>query len=165
MPYFVLVSIVLALLTKRNLATLLELRFKYWYLILGGLACQIGLNAVHFDGTTSARWLLDLFFGCVLLGIFLNRHIKGMNLILFGALLNFFVIVFHHGTMPVLGSLVNEMHLSKLGSRHSIASTSWGWWLADWIPVPPFIMSPGDILVGSGVIRFVLLNARRRREE
>ncbi|WAH36756.1 DUF5317 family protein [Alicyclobacillus dauci] len=168
MPYFVAIGIVWAYLTKRDLRSLLSMRFKYPYLILSALVFQILFNTMPIGHSGLMTVLYVLSFGCIVIGLMMNWNKPGFKLILVGSMLNLLVILANDGTMPVYLGTAHLLHLSQgsdyLATHHFIDSNAWDWWLSDWLPLPLFIMSPGDIFVGIGVIQLVLLNGKRQRE-
>ncbi|MFB5190155.1 DUF5317 family protein [Alicyclobacillus fastidiosus] len=166
MPYFVILGIILSVISGRHLSTLLQLRFKQGWLMIGGLVSQLILNSLPVSHGITGPWILDLCFSIFIVGLFFNWHIRGVRWIAIGACLNLFIIVLHGGAMPVSLGAFHALHphgaLPHVGSRHVMTSQAVGWWLADWIPVPPFLMSPGDIIVGLGIIVLVYSNSSKR---
>lgn len=162
MVYFVILAFGLIVLLKRAPRSILQLHFRWPYLIIASLLGEIILNMLHFS---FAHWILPLFLLVIIVWLLVNFKLKGIPFILMGALLNAVTIVIYHGTMPVLIATMHLLHMSSsgtIGSRHTLSTYNGFWWLGDWIPVPPFIMSPGDIVVGLGLIRFALANTRKR---
>ncbi|WP_169794067.1 DUF5317 family protein [Alicyclobacillus acidiphilus] len=133
------------------------------YVLIFGLIGEILLNLLH---KSYVSWLLPLFLCLIIVWLLANIHVKGLWLILIGTVLNIVVILLNHGSMPVLEQTMRMLHMSvsdHIGSRHSIIANPRGdWWLGDWLPIPPYIMSPGDILVGLGIVWFALSNTRKR---
>ncbi|GEO25375.1 hypothetical protein AAC03nite_11600 [Alicyclobacillus acidoterrestris] len=86
-----------------------------------------------------------------------------------GASLNLAALLLHHGAMPISLTGYHLIHpharVPNVGSRHVITSTTKAWWLVDWIPVAPYLMSPGDILVGLGIMSLIYLNSSKRGEK
>ena len=98
-----------------------------------------------------------------------------MILIGFGFFLNFLVIAFNGGSMPVsldaLGPKAHDIFLQAEQTQrvltHSILTSETPlWFLADIIPIPlPFIRyvaSVGDIFISVGIFLFVYLNMKQK---
>ncbi|WP_431307945.1 DUF5317 family protein [Alicyclobacillus sacchari] len=150
------------LIFRRSLSSLLEIRFRLISLLFLGLVGQVIADNVH---QTLSYGLLPVSMGLVVLWLYLNRKVSGLPFVLYGTALNLIAIVVTGGAMPVLLSTVHLLHLSiakNTGLRHSFTAMDGWWWLGDWIPVPPFVMSPGDILVGIGLGRFALAESQKR---
>ncbi len=97
-----LAACVVVVATKGSFSRLGSLHFRMLWLLFAGLAIQIVLEAVEFPKDR----IDDLGFGILLLSYvailafcFLNRKVKGMNLILAGVVLNVVVIALNQG-MP-----------------------------------------------------------------
>jgi hypothetical protein len=159
-------GMVFALLQKKDLRTLLQLQFRYPHLLITGFVVQIVLWATAVRQSVLPGWLLELAFLIVIFGLAANARIRGIPLILLGASLNFIAIAAHGGVMPVSPSAWSVVHSSALtpgDSRHTVLTQGDSlWWLTDWIPVVRYIVSPGDVLVGAGLVLFILSNARKR---
>ncbi|WP_206915564.1 DUF5317 family protein [Alicyclobacillus suci] len=169
MPYFVGLGILLSLVFRRNLGALIRVRFKYPFIIIGALFIQILLNAIPLFKQISSPWILDVLFFIFIVGLLANWKIQGVPMVLIGASLNLFAIVINHGVMPVSLHAYTLMHhdtsVPHIGTRHVITSTGISGWIVDWIPVWPYLMSPGDILVGIGVIQLIFFNSSKRGEK
>ncbi|SDW47175.1 hypothetical protein SAMN04489725_106126 [Alicyclobacillus hesperidum] len=162
MPYCLVVPVLLMLIFRRSFLSLIEIRFRFTPLLLIGIVGQIAADNLR---TSVAYGLLPLSMGFVVIWLYLNRKVSGLRFVLAGTTINLIAIVISGGKMPVLLSTVHFLHLEvapNTGTRHSFATMHGWWWLGDWIPIPPFIMSPGDILVGIGLSRFVLTESQTR---
>jgi hypothetical protein len=159
-------GIVIALLQKKDLRTLLQLQFRYPHLLITGFVVQVLLWATAMRQGVLPGWLLELAFLVVIFGLAANIRLRGILLVLLGAVLNFIAITAHGGVMPVSPSAWAMIHGSALtpgDSRHTVVTEGDSlWWLTDWIPVVRYIVSPGDLLVGAGLVLFILSNARKR---
>jgi hypothetical protein len=164
--WVLLAGIFIALLQKKDLRTLLHLQFRYPWLLITGFAVQIALWGTAKGQGVIPEWTLELAFLIVIAGLAANVRVRGIFLVLLGAALNFIAIATHGGVMPVsprAWSLVHGSALTPGDSRHSVLTGGDSlWWLTDWIPVIRYIVSPGDVLVGTGLMLFILLNARKR---
>jgi hypothetical protein len=166
MLWVLLAGIGIALLLKRDLRTLLDLKFRWPWLLIGGFVVQIALWGMAAGQGFVPDWILELALLAVIVGLAANVQIRGILLVLVGAVLNFVAIATHGGVMPVsptAWSLVHDSPLVPGDSRHTVlAGGDSLWWLTDWIPVVRYIVSPGDVLVGTGLVLFILSNARKR---
>ncbi|WP_458127248.1 DUF5317 domain-containing protein [Paenibacillus sp. Z3-2] len=117
-------------------------------------------------------YLLEVTFFMMLVCLWLNRAKPGIKLILSGCLLNFIVLTVNGGKMPVSLIALKAARLEHLNdyshsSRHQGMEDSHLYWLGDWIPfITPvgtnYVLSPGDVLVGFGLILFILGISKRR---
>ena len=166
-PYFVLFGLALALFSKHDVRTIAAVRFRQPIFLLTGFAGQL-LLAIGADfGWKNEPILLELSFIFVLYGLWANRRLPGLPLILGGALANFLALLVHGGLMPVSPTAMRLAGLSASvkafagSSRHQFMNPSILWWLGDWIPFPHFVLSPGDLLVGSGLVRFLYASSAK----
>lgn len=165
MPYFLVIAFLLVIFSKGGLRVLLRnLRFKYPYLLLIPLVIQVFLTLAAIPRTPFITIVYILSFLCVMIGLILNHRLPGFKLITFGVSLNLLVILLNHGSMAVFSGTIQFLtgHGFPASSirAHAVSQSVWYWWLADWIPVPFYLMSPGDILVGLGIIRLVLRSTK-----
>ena len=93
-----LVAIVIALLRGGRLSNLAEVRLRWWWLLLIGLAMQLAANVISTD---VAVWLILGSYVVLILVVAANRKQEGMWLAGIGILMNFSVIALNQG-MPVL---------------------------------------------------------------
>jgi hypothetical protein len=166
MLWVLFAGIAIALLLKRDLRTLLHLKFRWPWLLIGGFVVQIAAWGIAAGHGFVPDWILELGLLAVIAGLAVNVQIRGILLVLIGAVLNLIAIATHGGVMPVsptAWSLVHDSALVPGDARHTVlAGGDSLWWLTDWIPVVRYIVSPGDVLVGTGLILFILFNARKR---
>lgn len=104
-----------------------------------------------------------------------NLRVAGVPLVALGLISNAIVVTLN-GAMPVSIFAASRAGVSTLSiatgndPRHTIAGIgSRLRTLGDVIPVPlpvaPEVVSPGDVLVAAGLAEFIVVSARRRREE
>ena len=166
-PYFVLFGLALALFSKRDVRTIAAVRFRRPLFLLAGFAAQLllALGAGHGWKNTI---LLELSFVFILYGLWMNRHLPGVVLIFAGAAANFLALLANGGLMPVSPTAMRLAGLSVSvkafagSSRHQFMGSTTLWWLSDWIPLPHFVLSPGDLLVGAGLVRFLYASSTKR---
>jgi hypothetical protein len=136
-------------------------------------------------GTRKVKIVLDyssyaLIFSymVLILAVWYNKQLKGMNIIILGIILNFAVIIANGGHMPVLLSSLYRVGLDdfalilKEGSyvTHTlITEKTLGAFLADVIPLPsplpdPSVISFGDFLMFCGVFSLIQ-NAMLKKEQ
>jgi hypothetical protein len=104
-------------------------------------------------------------FVILLLGFWVNRQFKGILWIMTGCIMNVVAITSHGGFMPVSERAIiitgQSMDFSSDG-RHILMDMSIPTWiLGDWIPVYPYILSLGDLIVMIGVSLFIYKYATR----
>jgi hypothetical protein len=139
------------------------------------LACliQAGLN---FLGSRNIKFVLDyssymIIFSYIvlLLAVWYNKKVKGINFIALGIIFNFIVIVANGGHMPVLLSSLYKAGLNDFAlvlkegnyvTHTLIIEKTLFKFLADVIPLsPPFpdpsVVSAGDFLMFYGVFSFI----------
>lgn len=172
---FVIFGLVFSLFLKRNPLTIpSNIQLKAPYLMIGCFAVQILLAILAKNGTDKKfPVILVLTFAGMIVALFLNRHLRGVRYILTGVIFNFIAIVLHDGFMPVSQ---NAMELAGLentdmatDSRHQLMGATPFWWLGDWIPFyspvgSNYVLSPGDLFVGIGLIVFMASHSSRRED-
>jgi len=180
--YIIIISIIIGLLRNGKLSSLSQITLKKIELIV--LACLIQAGLI-FLGSKKIKFVLDyssymiiLSYIVLLLAVWYNEELKGMNFIALGIIFNFIVIVANGGHMPVLLSSLYKAGLNdfalvlKEGTyvTHTLISekTLFGF-LADVIPLsPPFpdpsVVSVGDILMFYGVFSLIQ-NAMVKKEQ
>lgn len=168
-----IISIVVALLRKGKIERLVNVDFKKIPLIIFAFVLQYFLILVGERGIgwfeVWGAYLHIVSYLLLFLGIFLNRHIKGMGIFGIGILLNFIVIIANGGAMPVSPVALKKVGMeemlflleSKTYTVHKVMTDSTKLkFLADVIPLPylkPRVVSVGDILMAAGV--FLLIQA------
>mgnify|MGYP001093297486 CR=1 FL=1 len=171
--YIIIISIIIGLLRNGKLSSLSQISLKKIELIL--LACLIQAGLI-FLGSKKVKFVLDyssymIVFSYIvlLLAVWYNEKLKGMNFIALGIIFNFIVIVANGGHMPVLLSSLYKAGLNdfalvlKEGTyvTHTLISEKTLFrFLADVIPLsPPFpdpsVVSAGDFLMFYGVFSLI----------
>jgi len=180
--YIIIISIIIGLLRNGKLSSLSQISLIRIELIV--LACLIQ-GGIIFLGSKKIKFILDyssfmIIFSYIvlLLAVWYNKKLKGMNIIFLGIVFNFIVIVVNDGHMPVLLSSLYKAGLNdfalvlKEGSyvTHTlITETTLCRFLADVIPLsPPFpdpsVLSAGDFLMFYGVFSLIQ-NAMLKKEQ
>jgi len=152
---------------------LAQISLKKIELILLSCLIQVGLI---FLGARKVKFVLDyssyaviFSYLVLLLAIWYNKKLKGMNFITLGIVFNFIVIVANGGHMPVLldglykAGLDNFALILKEGTyvTHTLITEKTLFrFLADVIPLPPpfpdpSVVSVGDFLMFYGVFRLI----------
>ena len=171
--YIIIISIIIGLLRNGKLSSLSQISLKRIELIV--LACLIQ-GGLIFLGSKKVKFVLDyssymIIFSYIvlLLAVWYNKKLKGINFIALGIIFNFIVIVANGGHMPVLLSSLYKTGLNdfalvlKEGTyvTHTLITekTLFGF-LADVIPLsPPFpdpsVVSVGDFLMFYGVFSLI----------
>ena len=180
--YIIIISIIIGLLRNGKLSSLSQISLKKIELIV--LACLIQAGLI-FLGSKKVKFVLDyssymIIFSYIvlLLAVWYNKELKGMNFIALGIIFNFIVIVANGGHMPVLLSSLYKAGLNdfalvlKEGTyvTHTLISEKTLFrFLADVIPLsPPFpdpsVVSVGDFLMFYGVFSLIQ-NAMLKKEQ
>jgi len=180
--YIIIISILIGLFRKGTLSNLTQVSLKRIELLI--LACLIQGGLIFF-GSRKVQFILDyssyaLIFSymVLILAVWYNKQLKGMNIIILGIILNFAVIIANGGHMPVLLSSLYRVGLDdfalilKEGSyvTHTlITEKTLGAFLADVIPLPsplpdPSVISFGDFLMFCGVFSLIQ-NAMLKKEQ
>lgn len=145
-------------------------KYKAPFLLIGCLLVQIALQLISIKTGKTYLYILEATFLGVAVAIYMNRQIKGTKWILLGSLLNFLAISIHGGLMPVSEKALRIAGLTSLidvtDSRHQTMQSSLFGWLGDWIPfITPvghnYVLSPGDVFVGIGIIILIVGNSVR----
>jgi MFS family permease len=164
-------AIALGLVLRGRLANLAEVRFRFAWLGLLGVALQ--LPAI--SGTAGDLLLLASFL-CLLAVVVLNLRQPGFVLVLLGLTLNVLVIGINQG-MPVSRAAViasgqaatlPELRASDSPKHHLMRPGDRLTFLADVIPIGPPIrqaVSVGDLAALLGIGWFVVGTMRRRPDD
>jgi len=187
--YIIIFSIVIGMLRKGNLTNLTQVSLKKIELIL--LACLMQAGLI-FLGARKVKFVVDyssyaMIFSYIvlLLAVWYNEKLKGMNFIALGIVFNFIVIVANGGHMPVLLDSLYKVGLDNFAlslkegtyvTHILITEKTLFRFLADVIPLPPpfpdpSVVSVGDFLMFYGVFSLIQnamikeQNARTRIQE
>jgi hypothetical protein len=171
MYYFIFFGILAALAAKRDPRSLIEVRIKARSLLFACLLVQIVLAIVA--ATTSAKYPIILhatFIGAIVF-LLMNVRLRGSRWIITGTVMNAAAMLVYGGMMPVARwalEFADMANLTEYSSRHQLLESHASplSWLGDWIPFvtplgPNFILSPGDILIGIGLIVFIFSYSRK----
>jgi hypothetical protein len=173
MIYFVVSGFILTILRKKNPLSLpLNLTFRVPYLMIGCLAVQVAIEFVAIQSKTKLEAILVSTFIVLFAGLLLNRRITGMKWIAAGLFLNMMALILNGGLMPVSKEAMEIAGLQHLmdfsgDSRHQLMEDSHIGWLGDWIPFftpigTNYVLSPGDLLVGFGLMILMVRNSSGR---
>jgi len=171
MSFFLIVSVIVALLRGGSILRLGQLHIRHAYLILIALALQLLVFSPL--GVGWERWVGYLYLASLallLLAVAFNRDLPGMSLLGLGLFLNFLVIAANGGLMPISVEAARRAGLFELVAalqtkgRHSnvalMDEETKLRFLGDTIvlgyPLPSArVFSPGDILVVLGAFIFL----------
>ena len=179
--YIIIISIIIGLLRNGKLSSLSQISLKKIELIV--LACLIQAGLI-FLGSKKVKIVLDyssymIIFSYIvlLLAVWHNKELKGMNFIALGIIFNFVVIIANGGHMPVLLSSLYKAGLDDFAlvlkegtyvTHTLITEKTLFRFLADVIPWPPplpdpSVISAGDFLLFYGVFSLIQ-NAMLKKE-
>lgn len=159
MIYFLMCGITITLLIGKNpISILTNVQFKWPFLFIGSLVVQLILFFLAISPLqVEIPYVLTLTFLGMVIALYINRTIKGVSWIFTGTFINWIALITHNGKMPVIHQTTPVHH----DSRHHWVETEI-WWLGDWIPLLRYTLSPGDVIVGIGLILFIVANSSRR---
>jgi len=179
--YIIIISIIIGLLRNGKLSSLSQISLKKIELIV--LACLIQAGLI-FLGSKKVKFVLDyssymIIFSYIvlLLAVWYNKELKGINFITLGIIFNFIVIVANGGHMPVLFSSLHKAGLNDFAlvlkegtyvTHTLITEKTLFRFLADVIPLSPplpdpSVVSVGDFLMFYGVFSLIQ-NAMLKKE-
>ncbi len=179
--YIIIISIIIGLLRNGKLSSLSQISLMRIELIV--LACLIQAGLI-FLGSKKIKFILDyssymIIFSYIvlLLAVWYNKNLKGINFISLGIIFNFIVIVVNGGHMPVLLSSLYKAGLNDFAlvlkegtyvTHTLITEKTLFRFLADVIPLPspfpdPSVVSFGDFLMFFGVFS-LFQNAMLKKE-
>jgi hypothetical protein len=171
-----LFSLIIVKIRKGKFANIEKLEFHKGYLILIAGGIQLVLTILQKVDPSWGRLLLDDYFiyihglSYVLIGIciLMNIQRKSMKLFVIGVLLNFLVISFNGGKMPVsitgikgINSTTIELPNREFDIKHiAVTPNTKLVYLADIILIPrpyplPKILSIGDVFLMLGLFVFI----------
>ena len=171
--YIIIISIIIGLLRNGKLGSLSQISLKKTELIV--LACLIQ-GGIIFLGSKNIKFVLDhssymIIFSYIvlMLAVWHNKRLEGINFIALGIIFNFIVIVANGGHMPVLLSSLYKAELNDFAlvlkegtyvTHTLITEKTLFKFLADVIPLsPPFpdpsVVSAGDFLMFYGVFSLI----------
>ena len=171
--YIIIISIIIGLLRNGKLSSLSQISLMRIELIV--LACLIQAGLI-FLGPKKVKFVLDyssymIIFSYIvlLLAVWHNKELKGMNFIALGILFNFVVIIANDGHMPVLLNSLYKAGLDDFAlvlkegtyvTHTLITEKTLFRFLADVIPWPPplpdpSVISAGDFLLFYGVFSLI----------
>ena len=170
-------AVVVGLLLGGSWSRLTTLRLRWPFWVVAAVLAQAGGAVLGAVGVADARQAyvvgLAVSAGCAALFCARNLWVAGVPLVTIGLILNAAVVA-ANGAMPV--SIVAALHArvpivdiaSGNDDRHDIAGIGTIWRpLGDVIPVPfpvrPEVVSPGDVLVASGLAELIVVGMVRRR--
>lgn len=171
-----LFSLILAKIRKGKFTNIEKLEFHKWYIILIAGGIQLALTVLQKINPSWGRFLLEDYFIyihglsyiLILYCIFMNIKRKSMKLFLIGVLLNFLVISFNGGKMPVsitgikgINSTTIELPNREFDIKHvAVTPNTKLVYLADIILIPrpyplPKVLSIGDVFLMLGLFVFI----------
>jgi len=168
MFYFIIVAFCITVYQKRNpFSFIRNISFEWPLVILVSFGTQIFLTVFTIQTKEKFEWVFILTFVGVIIGLLKNRKITGVNCIVTGATLNLLALLLHGGTMPVskraLQLTGQESILFDTDARHHLMNESMFWILGDWIPLIRYVLSPGDLFAGIGIILLIVTHSEYRK--
>ncbi len=169
MLYFIILAILINLFQKRHPFTFIRtISFEWPLIILLSFGAQIVLSIVTVQTKEKIEWVFILTFVGIVIGLLKNRKIAGVKWIATGAIVNALGLLLNGGTMPVSDRALlltgQESVLMEADARHKLMNETSFWFLGDWIPLIQYVLSPGDLFVGIGVILLIVKHSRCRKK-
>ncbi|QDP41339.1 DUF5317 domain-containing protein [Radiobacillus deserti] len=167
----VILSVIVGFIRKGNLSKLTQPLFTWGWMFPLLLVIQLGVfyfqNKISWIGQASGYvYIVVYVLGLVFLWV--NRHQKGLALVMVGVFLNFLVMVTNGGRMPVsaeAAAILDPMYMEAIKNgfyaKHELLTqTSSFPFLGDIIPIaPPYprsqVISIGDVIMNIGIFLFI----------
>ncbi|QQE79909.1 DUF5317 domain-containing protein [Alicyclobacillus sp. SO9] len=162
----ILVAVLVAWIRGGKLENLVDVKFRFYWIII--LAFAVQFMTIFID-THYVRMIDLITYTAVLVVAFLNRKSLGILLVLIGIVMNYAVMLFNRGRMPVY--IPDAEKISSSSQIHSLIAGSYGKQIAMSIhthlnylgdiffvghPYPiPTLLSAGDLVVAAGVFIFI----------
>ncbi|MCS7261437.1 MAG: DUF5317 family protein [Anaerolineae bacterium] len=177
----VIFLIVVAILLRRDLGALAQLRFRGGWkltLLVAGLFAVQALVILYAPGQSAFQVVtLMLSQGALLVLMVLNYHVPGAALFSLGIALNLAVMLANGGWMPITPEMYRFVHPERAVEVQSRAPDSKGiilpreqtnlWVLSDIVPIAlPWrrtAVSIGDLLLIGGAAQFIFQGSVRRQ--
>jgi hypothetical protein len=165
------IAILFSLITGGKLTNLGRLNFRYVYLVIAAFIIQAGIDywtAGNRMGDYPYLHLVSYFI--LFFVLFQNRRLPGIYLIATGTLLNFLVITFNGGQMPVSPDtlppdLIQALATGHGGTHNLLNENTRMKYLADIFYIVYFnqkqLISIGDIIIDMGAFVLVFMGMRR----
>jgi hypothetical protein len=167
----IFLALILGFIRGGNLRSFADIRLKYGWVFPVLLALQFLMFSFQNSSAWVGNWSNYFIIIVYLIGlgfVWMNRQQQGFLLIFIGVLLNFIVIAFNGGRMPVsldaavlIDPSFKEILQSGLYAKHQVLTdrTIFGF-LGDIIPLPnPYplkkVMSLGDVVMNVGIFIFI----------
>lgn len=183
LAYVIVFLVVLALLLGRDLSAIGQVSFRGGKKLVGlmvGLYLLQAVLVIYVSGQALFQMIILILSQLALAFlVFLNRHLPGARLFLFGLILNLVVMVVNGGWMPVTQSTYQFVHPGKtteIGARPPLSKNvvlareeTKLWILSDIIPVilpwRRWAVSIGDVLLIIGVTLFIIKTTSPRGKQ
>ena len=159
-------AILVALALGGRLTRLAGIRLRAIWLFYVAIGLQLAAFPPAFfpwttaDSVARVVWLAS--YGCLVAAALLNRHLRGILLVVAGMASNLIAVLANGGVMPALPEAAHGAGHMDAAKYNSVtdASPSVGWlvdrWAApDWIPLAN-VFSVGDVLLAVGAFVLVL---------
>jgi hypothetical protein len=177
----IFIALILGFIRGGSLRSFADIRLKFGWVFPVLLAFEVLIflfeNSIAWVGEWS-NYLIIIVYLIGLGFLWMNRHQQGFLLIFIGVLLNFLVIAFNVGRMPVSldAALIvdpeyKEILQAGLYAKHQVLTDGTVFrFLGDIIPLPnPYplkkVMSLGDVVMNIGVFIFIqnlMLNHKKK---
>lgn len=173
--YAIPLGIAVGYLLGGRLDRLAELRFRWGWLAIAGLAVQVLLFSEASAGIVGDGVGEALYIGstaAVLVAVLRNLRLPGLALVALGAVSNLSAVVANGGVMPTTtealatAGLVDDPGFSNSAvlANPALAPLTDVFGLPAWVPLAN-VFSVGDVLIGIGVVVVLALGMRRRAGE
>lgn len=152
-------AVIVGMLRGGRLDRLEHLGIKGIAFVWLALGMRVVAGVLAVKGFSFGPWFQVVAYLIFLYIVTLNISQSGMKIFGLGSLLNFVVIVFNGGTMPVSAEAIASAGIVRqpVGNHSLLSAGTRLWFLADVIPVrwPPQVLSVGDLLIVVGIFMFI----------
>ena len=170
--YAVALGILLGFVLGGRPAGLGDLRLRYGWVMIAGLACQV----ILFSAPVTARigdlgpFVYVASTSVVIGAILANRAVPGMLLVAAGAISNLVAIVANGGYMPAAADAMaslgrtapTDYSNSAILAAPALAPLTDIFAMPAWVPLAN-VFSIGDVLIGAGVVVAIVVAMRSTR--
>jgi hypothetical protein len=155
----VVLAVIVGLLRGGRLDRLEHLGIKGLAFVWLALGMRVAAGMLAVRGFLFGPWFQVGAYVIFLYIMGRNLSLPGLKVFGLGSLLNFIVIVFNGGTMPVSVEAIAAAGIVRepVGTHSLLGAETRLWFLADVIPVrwPPQVLSVGDLLIVVGIFMFI----------
>lgn len=171
--FALVIGLALGFVTGGKISNLARLQFRLPLLLVAAVLLRYSVVLTPLSRVEGIQYVYALSLALIVLWtVWHLRRLPGVWLVTAGGTLNLIVVLANGGRMPVEatlaarqlgGLLVQRGHLGQytlMGPNTNLAP------LGDWLSIgnSPEAFSPGDVLIGLGIVLVILVAMRRKPE-